>query len=101
MAGSDAILVGEDWLSEHYFTTEATSKSFQALVIARRKEWEENKDLGTTLTRFAEHRRTILEQDRHGRRICTFAHVAKERDVATFGEHGADREEEHGAFDQA
>ena len=61
MAGSDAILVGEDWISEHYFTTEATSQSFQARVLARRKEWEENKDHGTTLTRFTEHRRTILE----------------------------------------
>lgn len=61
MAGSDAILVGEDWISEHYFTTEATSQSFQARVLARRKEWEENKDLGTTLTRFTEHRRSILD----------------------------------------
>ena len=62
MGGSDAILVGEDWISEHYFTTEATSQSFQARVIARRKEWEENKDLGTTLTRFAEHRRPLLDR---------------------------------------
>ena len=62
MAGSDAILVGEDWISEHYFTTEAASQSFQARVVARRKEWEENKDLGTTLTRFTEHRRTILDR---------------------------------------
>jgi hypothetical protein len=62
MAGSDAILVGEDWISEHYFTTEATSQSFQARILARRKEWEENKDHGTTLTRFTEHRRTILDR---------------------------------------
>jgi hypothetical protein len=37
MAGSDAILIGEDWISEHFFTTDATSQSFQALVVARLK----------------------------------------------------------------
>ena len=30
MASSDAIVVGEDWISEHYFTTDAKSESFQA-----------------------------------------------------------------------
>src|SRR3954466_10542610 len=41
MAGSDAILIGEDWISEHFFTTDATSQSFQAWVVARRKAWDE------------------------------------------------------------
>lgn len=40
MAASDAILIGEDWISEHYFSTDATSQSFQARVVARRKEWD-------------------------------------------------------------
>ena len=42
-AGSDAIVVGEDWISEHYFTTDATKESFRARVLARRKEWEAQK----------------------------------------------------------
>jgi len=42
-AGSDAIVVGEDWISEHYFTTDATKESFRARVLARRKEWDAQK----------------------------------------------------------
>ena len=41
--GSDAIVVGEDWISEHYFTTDATKESFRARVLARRKEWDAQK----------------------------------------------------------
>ena len=41
MAVSDALVVGEDWISEHYFTTDAAKESFLARVLARRKEWEE------------------------------------------------------------
>ncbi len=40
MPTSDAILVGEDWISEHYVSTDATSQSFHARVLARRKEWD-------------------------------------------------------------
>lgn len=40
MSGSDAILVGEGWISEHYFTTDATAQSFQARVLERRKSWD-------------------------------------------------------------
>ena len=40
MAVSDALVVGEDWISEHYFTTDATKESFLARVLERRKEWE-------------------------------------------------------------
>ena len=39
MAVSDALVVGEDWISEHYFTTDATKESFLARVLERRKEW--------------------------------------------------------------
>ncbi len=54
MSSSDAILVGESWISEHYFTTDATSQSFQAKVIERRKAWdvEEKDDLKTPRARF-------------------------------------------------
>uniref|UniRef100_UPI0023F0FB35 class I SAM-dependent DNA methyltransferase n=1 Tax=Actinomyces gerencseriae TaxID=52769 RepID=UPI0023F0FB35 len=40
MAVSDALVVGEDWISEHYVTTDATKESFLARVLERRKEWE-------------------------------------------------------------
>lgn len=40
MSASDAFVVGEAWISEHFFTSDATSQSFHALVLARRKEWE-------------------------------------------------------------
>ena len=40
MAASDAFVVGEDWISEHYVTTDATKESLLARVLERRKEWE-------------------------------------------------------------
>src|SRR5512146_332797 len=42
MAASDALIVGEDWISEHYFTTDAKAESFQAKVAERRKAWDED-----------------------------------------------------------
>ncbi len=46
MAASDALIVGEDWISEHYFTTDAKSESFQAKVAERRKAWDEDAKSG-------------------------------------------------------
>ena len=40
MAASDALVIGEDWISEHFFTTDATKESFQAKVLERRKAWD-------------------------------------------------------------
>ncbi|MGV0836884.1 Eco57I restriction-modification methylase domain-containing protein, partial [Mycolicibacterium thermoresistibile] len=40
MTTSDALILGEDFISEHYFTTDARSQSFHAKVIERRKEWD-------------------------------------------------------------
>lgn len=60
MARSDAITVGEAWISEHYFTTDGTKESFQAHVINRRKQWDEEKDLGTIRTRFSAKRGELL-----------------------------------------
>ncbi|WP_420823662.1 Eco57I restriction-modification methylase domain-containing protein [Terracoccus luteus] len=48
---SDAFVVGEDWISEHYFTTDAKSESFQGKVLERRKEWDAS-EVETSLTRF-------------------------------------------------
>src|SRR5665647_3786197 len=61
MAASDAILIGEDWISEHFFNTDARSQSFEALVAERRKAWDEAKETGTTRTRFTEARRWLLD----------------------------------------
>jgi len=36
----DSIVVGEDWISEHYFTTDSTKESFQGKVLEQRKQWD-------------------------------------------------------------
>ena len=51
MAASDALIVGEDWISEHYFTTDAKSESFQAKAIERRKAWDEDARNGAATVR--------------------------------------------------
>ncbi|MTB89048.1 class I SAM-dependent DNA methyltransferase [Aeromicrobium senzhongii] len=60
MAVSDALVVGEAWISEHYFTTDAKNQSFQARVLERRKLWDQDKDHGTTRTRFTSRRSQLL-----------------------------------------
>ncbi|MDF2467664.1 MAG: putative type restriction enzyme methylase subunit [Rhodococcus erythropolis] len=40
MPSYDSIVVGEDWISEHYFTTDSTKESFQGKVIDLRKQWD-------------------------------------------------------------
>ena len=53
MATSDAFVIGEDWISEHYFTTDAKSQSFQAKVLEQRKAWDEaGEDVSTIRSRF-------------------------------------------------
>lgn len=58
MPSFDSLVVGEDWISEHFFTTDSTKESYQAEVIKLRKSWDEQAKDGdpTTLTRFAEVR---------------------------------------------
>lgn len=58
MPSFDSIVVGEDWISEHFFTTDSTKESFQAEVIKLRKSWDEQAKVGhpTTLSRFSEVR---------------------------------------------
>ena len=51
MATSDALILGEDFISEHYFTTDSKSQSFQAKVIERRKQWDAARDNGQPSTR--------------------------------------------------
>lgn len=54
MAASDALVVGEEWISEHYFTSDAKRESFLARVLARRKEWDEaeKEDIPSTRSRY-------------------------------------------------
>jgi hypothetical protein len=56
VSSSDAIVVSEAWISEHYLTTDAKSQSFLARVIERRKQWDEAAATGTVRTRFTEAR---------------------------------------------
>ena len=49
MPSSDALIVVEDWISEHFFTTDARKESFQKLVLDRRKQWD-GEDVPTTRT---------------------------------------------------
>ena len=60
MLSSDAFLIGEDWISEHYFTTDAKSQSFQAKVLARRKMWDDaGEGVSTIRSRFTAARGRI------------------------------------------
>ena len=58
MPSFDSIVVGEDWISEHFFTTDSTKESFQAEVVKTRKSWDDDAKEGhsTTLSRFSECR---------------------------------------------
>lgn len=40
MQSYDSIVVGEDWISEHYFTTDSPRESFQGKVLELRKQWD-------------------------------------------------------------
>lgn len=61
MSVSDAIVVGEGWISEHYLTTDARSQSFTARVIERRKAWDSEAAEGreTVRSRFTAARQSL------------------------------------------
>ncbi|MGM7669837.1 DNA methyltransferase [Microbacterium sp. A93] len=42
MALSDAFVIVGEWISEHYFTSQASKESFHTRVLSRRKEWEDH-----------------------------------------------------------
>ena len=62
MAASDAIVVGESWVSEHFMTTDSRKESFLARVLERRKEWDEARTEGLPATRqrFLDARRDLV-----------------------------------------
>lgn len=43
---SDAFIVGEDWISEHYFNTDSAKQSLHGRVVAQRKDWDERESAG-------------------------------------------------------
>ena len=43
---SDAFIVGEEWISDHYFNTDSTKQSFQSRVAQRRKTWDAENEAG-------------------------------------------------------
>lgn len=54
------MVVVEDWISEHYFTTEAKSGSFQSEVLKRRRLWDDAEDGSeTTRSRFVKSRAAL------------------------------------------
>src|SRR5690606_208737 len=55
---TDAIIIGDGWISEHYFTTVAKAQSFQARVLGRRAAWDAEAKAGreTALSRFTAQR---------------------------------------------
>jgi hypothetical protein len=79
MPVSDAFVVGEDWISEHYFTTDAKSQSFHVKVLSRRKEWDAE-EVTTARDRFLEARGTI-EQTLNGLLAATDAEQTAESRV--------------------
>lgn len=48
---SDALVVGENFISEHYFTTDAGTESFRARVLERRKQWDADRAAGESTVR--------------------------------------------------
>ncbi|MGW4364332.1 DNA methyltransferase [Nocardia takedensis] len=53
MASFDSIVVGEDWISEHYFTTDSVKESFHGRVVALRKFWDAEAKEGRATVRSA------------------------------------------------
>ena len=76
---TDAFIVGEEWISEHYFTTDARSQSFGARVLQRRKDWDElaQDKIATPRSRFTGVRADLS---------AAFANLADHADAATVRE---------------
>ena len=60
MATSDALVVVEDWISEHFFTSDAPNESFHGLVTDRLKQWRAA-EAPTPLSRFTAARADLLK----------------------------------------
>ena len=76
---SDAFVVGEDWISEHYFTTDAKARSFGARALERRKHWD---DLAADAILTPRSRFLSIRADLSG----VFATLAEQKSSATLRE---------------
>ncbi|SDS78431.1 hypothetical protein SAMN04488570_2689 [Nocardioides scoriae] len=81
MPTSDALVVTGDWISEHFFTTDATRQSFQAKVLERRKAWDDED--GDVRTRFMGERADLI------RRLVDLPD-ADDAELRTFADHVVD-----------
>lgn len=59
----DALIIGESWLSEHFFTTDSKSESFRAEVVKRHKLWKAIEDEAheSARSRFKTHRAALVD----------------------------------------
>lgn len=64
MPNFESIVIVEDWISEHYFTSEGKGTTFQKHVLDLRKEWEAEAKEGhdTVLKRFSVTRLELQTQ---------------------------------------
>jgi hypothetical protein len=51
VASFDSIVIGEDWISEHYFATDSAKESFHGKVLEQRKLWDAEKKAGRSTVR--------------------------------------------------
>lgn len=90
MPVSDALIVGEDWISEHYFTTDSVKESFQARVVERRKQWDGAEE-STTRQRFTAARGDLergfvsLSEGQDGQDVTAEATSVQDRLVEVLG----------------
>lgn len=59
---SDALIVVEEWISEHYFTTDAKGESFRARVTDLRKSWDAEDEHPTPRSRLQAQRQELLRR---------------------------------------
>lgn len=79
MSSSDALVIGGDWISEHYFTSEVGKQSFQGRVLERRKAWDAAAG-DTVRSRFTAARRGVED---------ALADLMSGEDAATDGQQAA------------
>ncbi|WP_420176614.1 Eco57I restriction-modification methylase domain-containing protein [Luteococcus sp. OSA5] len=79
---SDAFIVGEDFLSEHYFSSDANNESFRGRILERRKAWDQAEH-ETSRDRFTAAR---------GELAVAIARLYSDVDVASEARASADRD---------
>lgn len=59
----DSMIIGESWLSEHFFTTDSKSESFREKVTKRHKLWKATEDEGheSARSRFKAQRSALVD----------------------------------------